>query len=100
MSSDIQQVLAIIAIGTVAFFSVLIGGIAAIICFHFPRKCPKCGKYRAFIRTIPDNAGFYTAGGYIVSDNHTTQKVCVSCGFEEKPKLVKKTEGLIKDRSF
>lgn len=97
MSSDIQQVLAIIAIGAVAFFSVLIGGIVATTCFHFPRKCPKCGKYRAFIRTIPDKAFVYTAGGYLTSNNKVSQKVCVSCGFEEKPKLIKRSEGLIKD---
>ncbi|GEM_PF-5502359 len=97
MSSDIQQVLAIIVIGTVAFFSVLITGIVAIICLHFPRKCPKCGKYRAFIRTKPDKSMIYTAGGYLTSDHRVSQKACVSCGFKEEPKLIKKTEGYLKD---
>lgn len=98
MPSDIQQVLAVIAIGIVAFLSVLIIGIVAIvICFHFPRKCSKCGKYKAFIRTIPDKTAIYTAGGYLTSNNKVSQKVCVSCGFEEKPKLIKRSEGLIRD---
>lgn len=97
MNQDLQSVLAILAMGAIAFISIIIAGIVATVCFHFPRKCSKCGKYWAFIRTKPDKTAVYTAGGYLTSEHHISQKVCVSCGFEDEPKLIKKTEGYIRD---
>lgn len=101
MNSEIQYFLSIMAMGVVAWLIIIIITILIIIvyilCFHFPRKCDNCGKLRAFKSTRSDSAMIYTAGGFMVSDHHISQKKCVSCGFESEPKLVKKTESFLRD---
>ena len=94
MNPDIQQFLFLILMGMVAWLVIVIIGF---FCFYFPRKCDKCGKFRAFKSTRSDKAKIYTAGGFMVSDHHISRKICVSCGFESEPKLIKKTESFLRD---
>ncbi len=81
---------------TMGFIAFLIISVSAIICFCFPRKCPNCGKLRAFVSRRQDKSQFYTAGGFVVTKYIYSRKICISCGHETEEKLESKTEGLIR----
>jgi len=66
------------------------------LCFVFPKKCDKYGKFRAFKSRGVDRTTIYTAGGFIVSDRYISKKICISCGFESESKLCFEDEKVIK----
>ncbi len=70
--------------------------ILVIFSFHFPRKCEKCGKFRAFVLTRVDRTNYYTAGGFIVSNHCYARKICIKCGHKSKEWLKSKNEVFIK----
>ena len=87
----IEQILVLLAIGAASVVILIIG---VILCFHFPRKCPQCGKYWAVKSNRDDSASVYTAGGYINSSHRISYTTCTSCGFVSKPILWGKHEWL------
>ena len=94
MNPDILQVFHIVEIVSVAFLVIVTIGF---FCFVFPKKCDKCGKYLAYISSWINTASPYTGGGYMVSGHLLSQKRCLSCGFESKPKLEHVKEYMIRE---
>lgn len=84
MAEIIYQTFCLMLILGISGFVLVVG---MIVCFHFPRRCEKCGKLWAFKTIKRDVSMIYTAGGYINSNRRISYKICVSCGFESKPKL-------------
>lgn len=93
MPDYIQASLILLAIGLIAL---LIIAVSAAICFCFPRRCPNCGKLRAFVSRREDKSQFYTAGGFVVTKYMYSRKICISCEHETEEKLESKTESLIR----
>lgn len=78
MLSDIQQILAILAMGAIAWLIIVIVGI---VCFCFPRRCEQCGKFMAFDSVIKwDTTQYHPVKGFIVSGKYFNCRTCLICG--------------------
>jgi predicted nucleic-acid-binding Zn-ribbon protein len=83
MNQDLQSVLAILAMGAVAW---LVMVIVMIICFNFPAKCEKCGKFTARKLMRIRSEYFKTSRGVIHNEAEFIRKRCSNCGYISKEK--------------
>jgi len=71
-----------------------------ILCFRFPRKCDKCGKFLTYKYSEVFTSSVVMGGMLVITDKYFLRKKCLNCGYVTPRKKEADFEYVSKEELF